>query len=128
MLTREEVKMIPEIEWFHWKEGSGPGLVQVDKGRTIAELCGDIEKALKQFNLYDELYWLSMEKEDADKEVPVDTRRIAVYAIKGGSEGYLVYVEARTPKETIKICSMKILSNFKTALQIAEILTYAFWE
>lgn len=123
------------IEVEHYKPSTDkPGYLTFDRRATIGEVRAACDDVLRQADLYDQMESFgSFPALDEGQAWPA-ARWVAVFPVRGGSEGYYVHVEAlaindsngRQTNQRQLILMGKTFEGIDTANKIANALTCAF--
>lgn len=104
-----------------------PGGLILKGRRTISEVLADMKQALKEQDLWDELVTI-INSWDIDPDEPFPSRGyLAIYPVKGGSEGYYVHIEVVGSRLRTFLYLGKTLSeDIEVALKITNALVRLF--
>ena len=123
--------------WVHKPDPEKPGYLILDRMRTYQELFDFCKKHLDASGVYDHLEYFSLSsflryelKAGPNDPLPENLRRIIVYPVTGGSEGFYIHVEMLTTNDdphrghdrACVILGKDLSGNMDTALKAVNIL------
>lgn len=119
----------PEVETF---TGEETGYTKRVKGRPLAEILKKLSSGLEDAGFrIDEYFDVGSDARYTREwtEWPANVRRVAVFAVEGGSEGHYVHVDVYTPNkaanglEVTNVFLLKTFLGMEHALRLSNELT-----